>query len=108
MSRSFQRRIENFRCEHCGQEVVGNGYTNHCPNCLWSKHVDVNPGDREAACGGLMEPIGYETRNGAGYLTQRCVRCGHERKNKLGDADNRDALLRLMRSQVKRLSQGDR
>ena len=28
--------------------MKGNGYTNHCPKCLWSKHVDINPGDRGA------------------------------------------------------------
>jgi len=25
----FTRRIEDFRCEHCGRQVHGNGYTNH-------------------------------------------------------------------------------
>ncbi|MFN2146641.1 MAG: RNHCP domain-containing protein, partial [Anaerolineales bacterium] len=35
----FQRRIEYFICEHCGAEVSGVGFTNHCPVCLWSKHV---------------------------------------------------------------------
>ena len=59
----FNRRIEDFTCEHCGTEVHGNGYTNHCPNCLWSKHVDINPGDRAADCGGLMEPIAVEIQN---------------------------------------------
>ena len=57
---SFQRRIENFVCENCGYEVAGTGYTNHCPKCLWSKHVDIHPGDRSAACGGMMEPIRVE------------------------------------------------
>lgn len=23
-------------CEHCSAEVLGTGYTNHCPKCLWS------------------------------------------------------------------------
>ena len=59
-ARSFQRRIENFVCEHCGEKVIGDGYTNHCPKCLWSKHVDVNPGDRMAHCGGMMKPEALE------------------------------------------------
>ncbi|HYC79501.1 MAG TPA: RNHCP domain-containing protein, partial [Candidatus Binatia bacterium] len=54
----FQRTPENFVCENCGTKVSGNGYTNHCPNCLYSKHVDNNPGDRLNKCHGLMEPIG--------------------------------------------------
>ncbi|HLL91284.1 MAG TPA: RNHCP domain-containing protein, partial [Tepidisphaeraceae bacterium] len=53
----FTRQVEDFTCGHCGRSVRGNGYTNHCPGCLWSRHVDVNPGDRAAACGGLMEPV---------------------------------------------------
>ncbi|MEK7158524.1 MAG: RNHCP domain-containing protein, partial [Patescibacteria group bacterium] len=46
MSRTFQRRVEDFTCESCGAQVTGDGYTNHCPQCLVSKHVDVYPGDR--------------------------------------------------------------
>ncbi|MFA5023297.1 MAG: RNHCP domain-containing protein, partial [Candidatus Paceibacterota bacterium] len=34
MSQNFKRQIEDFVCEHCGEKVVGNGYTNHCPRCL--------------------------------------------------------------------------
>ena len=54
----FTRTIENFTCGICGTEVKGSGYTDHCPKCLWSEHVDIFPGDRKAECGGLMEPIG--------------------------------------------------
>ena len=60
--KQFQRKKENFVCEHCGQEVIGNGYTNHCPSCLHSKHVDINPGDRAETCGGLMEPVDLELK----------------------------------------------
>ena len=68
--------------------VMGNGYTNHCPRCLWSKHVDINPGDRAARCGGLMRPVNYEQRAGEYVLLQRCEKCGHEKKNKLDDGDD--------------------
>lgn len=89
MSQVFQRTKEDFVCEHCGANVVGNGYTNHCPRCLWSKHVDVNPGDRAARCGGMMEPIRVETK-GRGYrVVHRCTRCGVER---IVDAADRDAI----------------
>ena len=53
----FIKNIEDFTCEHCGAPVKGTGYTNHCPKCLWSKHEDVNPGDRASDCHGLMKPI---------------------------------------------------
>lgn len=95
--RRFQRRIENFTCAQCGRLVIGNGYTNHCPDCLWSRHVDVMPGDREAECGGLMRPIGAELRHGLYMIEHECVRCGLRRKNRVG-AEEAAALIRLARS----------
>jgi hypothetical protein len=96
MSRKFQRRTENFICEHCGQPVTGNGYTNHCSACLWSKHVDVNPGDRAADCGGLMEPVGAEQKSGESILVHRCVICGHIKRNRAAPQDNFSLLLKIM------------
>lgn len=96
MSRKFQRRTENFTCEHCGQPVTGNGYTNHCSACLWSKHVDVNPGDRAADCGGLMEPVGAEQKSGESILVHRCVVCGHIKRNRTAPEDNFSLLLKIM------------
>jgi len=95
MSETFKRVQENFTCEHCGKDVQGSGYTNHCPSCLWSKHVDVYPGDRRAACRALMEPIGAEMRGGSFVLTHRCVACGHEQKNKVAKEDDADVLFSL-------------
>ncbi len=101
--KKFNRRIEDFICEHCGTEVHGNGYTNHCPNCLWSKHVDVNPGDRAADCGGLMEPVGVELKNGEYILLQKCKKCGHLRKNKVSPEDNFEEIIKLSRSMINKL-----
>jgi rubrerythrin len=95
MSKSFQRNIEDFICEKCGFSVKGNGYTNHCPKCLWSKHVDVNPGDREAICGGMMEPVNVEIKGGESIILHKCEKCGFERKNKVAKEDNFDAVLRI-------------
>ncbi|MCX6807880.1 MAG: RNHCP domain-containing protein, partial [Patescibacteria group bacterium] len=88
LSPKYQRHIEDFICENCGLKVIGNGFTNHCPNCLWSKHVDINPGDRAEACKGMMKPVAIELRNGLYYVLQRCVLCGFERKNQVKDNDN--------------------
>jgi len=77
---SFKRTIEDFICEKCGEKVLGTGYTNHCPKCLWGKHVDIEPGDRAEKCGGLMEPIGVETKSGEHILTHRCAICGATRR----------------------------
>ena len=95
MSEIFKRVREDFMCEHCDKEVAGNGYTNHCPACLWSKHVDVYPGDRAAECQGLMEPIGVEAQSGNYALTHRCVRCGYEQRNKVAREDDPAAVFSL-------------
>ena len=60
---------EVFKCKNCGREVIpegaGSDHRNHCPNCLCSVHLDNEPGDREADCGGLMEPIAVWVRKTA-------------------------------------------
>ena len=94
----FQKREEDFICEHCGAEVRGNGYTNHCPKCLWGKHVDVNPGDRSAKCGGMMEPVGVEVLGGEYTLIHKCIKCGFERKNKSVPEDDFETIVALSRS----------
>ena len=81
--KKFQKRIENFICENCGRKIKGDGYTNHCSNCLWSKHVDINPGDRKEACRGLMKPIGINLKEGEYILIHCCLKCGKEMKNKV-------------------------
>ena len=75
MPKKFQRTIEDFVCGNCGAKVKGNGYTNHCPVCLWSKHVDIHPGDRAEACGGLMEPIAVDLEREGYRITYRCQKC---------------------------------
>jgi DNA-directed RNA polymerase subunit RPC12/RpoP len=95
---TFVRRVEDFVCVHCGKHVSGNGYTDHCTSCLWSKHVDVNPGDRQATCGGMMKPIGVEPK-GDGYRIQyRCTRCGYTRYNRSAKDDNIEAILAVARN----------
>ena len=53
----FRRTIEDFICLNCGLNATGNGYTDHCPKCLFGRHVDVMPGDRSEQCHGLMKPM---------------------------------------------------
>jgi uncharacterized CHY-type Zn-finger protein len=96
---SFIRRKENFICGHCGTEVQGNGYTNHCPECLWSRHVDEEPGDRAATCQGLMRPMAVEWHPEAAIITHRCEVCGHTKRNKTTEGDSREALLAIVREQ---------
>lgn len=95
MTKNFTRKIEDFTCGVCGNEVAGNGYTNHCPECLSSKHVDIQPGDRACSCGGIMYAVSYEQRNGAEFITHECSVCGFERRNKVTSQDSRQALRAL-------------
>ncbi|OHA23133.1 MAG: hypothetical protein A2W52_00170 [Candidatus Taylorbacteria bacterium RIFCSPHIGHO2_02_49_25] len=92
----FVRKIEDFSCERCGMRVTGSGYTNHCPQCLWSKHVDENPGDRASPCGGNMEPISVSVHSRGIYrVLHRCARCGFIRIQNAGKTDNIERLIEL-------------
>lgn len=102
----MSRRLQNsgFTCLHCGAEVlpVTNGsYRNHCPFCLYSRHVDVVPGDRQNDCGGQMEPVGVRYHSKKGYqIEHRCTICGTVQINKAAvdtvQPDDIEVLIRLM------------
>src|SRR3990167_4461202 len=92
---SFTRTTENFKCEHCRLFVEGNGYTNHCQQCLWSKHVDNSPGDRKNMCGGLMKPIRIEKKGKEYAIIHRCAVCGIEKPNKAVKEDSFDMLVQV-------------
>ena len=70
---------ESFLCGHCGQEVPLGGVKirDHCPFCLWGKHLDNVPGDRAAECSGLMQPISLESRSGKVWIHYTCTQCTH-------------------------------
>jgi DNA-directed RNA polymerase subunit RPC12/RpoP len=78
------RRDEGFTCAHCRADVVPLGVTDrdHCPRCLRSLHVDVVPGDRASACGGILDPVGAELVGGNVTLRYQCRRCGHRHRVK--------------------------
>ena len=82
----FIARQEPFTCEHCGVDVEPletGSYRNHCPKCLWSKHVDKDgPGDRASTCGGMMQPVGIDQNAKKGFLVlHKCISCGKEIRN---------------------------
>ena len=84
---------EVFVCRHCGRTVepagAGTDHRNHCPNCLWSLHLDREPGDRAADCGGQMEPIAVWVRDrGEWALIHRCKSCGALSSNRIAADDN--------------------
>jgi len=97
VNKKFSRKKENFICEVCDTRVVGDGYTDHCPNCLWGKHVDVFPGDRKSDCGGLMEPVGVEEKKGEWRILYRCQKCGYQHWNRTAPDDDFEKVIELGR-----------
>ena len=96
---SFKRTVEDFTCEHCGEIVKGSGYTNHCPKCLWSKHVDKEPGDRAESCCGAMKPVRVEGASPEYTIVHRCLVCGAERRNMVSNLDDTGALAAIAKAQ---------
>ena len=98
----MKRVIEDFTCEKCGAEVKGNGYTNHCPVCLWSKHMDNIPGDRESGCGGMMKPVGVVVKRGEiAQVVHKCQICGFQRPAPVLADDDREELIRISVADIK-------
>src|SRR5579864_7908145 len=75
---------EVFKCRHCHRFVCplpsGGHHRNHCPFCLFSRHVDDRkPGDRMSECGSSMEPVGsFQRPNGEYVIVHCCLDCGLE------------------------------
>ncbi|OGM11771.1 hypothetical protein A2Z22_04335 [Candidatus Woesebacteria bacterium RBG_16_34_12] len=92
----FIKVTEDFICINCGEKVKGSGFTNHCPVCLYSLHIDEGiPGDRKSSCGGLMKPIGIDKKGEIFILIHQCGKCGKVMKNKASEKDNFEEILKL-------------
>ena len=87
----------DFVCENCGYKVEKLNYTarDHCPNCLYSKHVDINPGDRNNPCKGLLEPIQIEKFKDTYKIIYKCKKCKELHKNIIASDDNFDLIIKL-------------
>ncbi|GGJ18024.1 RNHCP domain-containing protein [Deinococcus roseus] len=105
MGRKFtvQGTNQNFTCQNCGFEVpaLQNGSVrNHCPRCLHSLHVDIQPGDRANPCKGMLEPVAVEHNAKKGWIiVHKCKKCGEVSRNKaaLDDPtpDDYDLIIKL-------------
>jgi len=109
---SLKPMDEFFECENCKEKVkiwdeIGTRNRNHCPNCLYSLHVDLKvSGDRESLCHGLMRPIGLTFKNegldkygnkkqGELMLIHLCDKCGQFSINRISGDDKEDSLLQI-------------
>lgn len=95
--KTFNEIDEEFICDNCNFHVDPLGYScrDHCPNCLYSKHVDINPGDRNNTCKGLLKPIGMEKFKDTYKIIYKCKKCGTLHKNIMAKDDNINALINL-------------
>ncbi len=128
-----------FKCLNCLKQIstgknIGTTNRNHCPFCLWSKHVDEDfPGDRKASCQGLMKPVGLtfklegedkwgKPKQGELMLIHQCVGCDKISINRIAGDDTPQKILevltisqnldkksqsKLANSQIKLLGSGD-
>jgi DNA-directed RNA polymerase subunit RPC12/RpoP len=102
----------DFKCVHCRAHVVadpffsGVQHRNHCPYCLWSRHLDhQKAGDRLSACKAGMRPIGltykrirkkYGDQRGEMMLVHLCMDCGKISLNRVAADDDSEMLAILM------------
>ena len=93
----FVLNDEEFVCENCGKKVNKLIYSSrdHCPFCLYSKHVDINPGDRSNTCLGLLKPISIEKYKDTYKIVYKCLKCGEIHKNIIAKDDNYDEIIKL-------------
>lgn len=102
----------DFTCTHCHQFVSadlllsGVNNRNHCPYCLWSRHMDLfAAGDRLAACKAPMQPLGLalkQTRKKYGrqaqgelMLVHRCTACERASLNRIAADDDIQKLIKI-------------
>lgn len=110
MNRRIYSNQQDFKCSHCRYLVpvdvlvCGVRNRNHCPYCLWSRHVDLyRAGDRLSACKAGMQPVGlalkhthkrYGSRDqGELMLIHQCTGCGALSLNRIAADDDPDTLL---------------
>lgn len=101
--KKFTMRDENFICENCCKDVLKLNYTarDHCPYCLYSKHVDIMPGDRQNECKGLLEPIAIEKFKDTYKIVYKCPKCNQIHKNIMATDDNMDLIINLTTKNIK-------
>lgn len=99
----------DFICAHCKAHVSASSlvsgviHRNHCPYCLWSRHLDQHQaGDRRSVCKAPMRPVGLALKRerkkyGAGQgelmLVHCCVDCGRLSANRMAADDDLETVL---------------
>jgi len=106
-----------FICLHCQAPVtnnkpIGTKHRNHCPFCLYSRHVDQKTsGDRQADCQAKMKPIGLtfkkegrdkwgQVRQGELMLIHHCLKCGKLVINRIAGDDQPETIIKLLENKI--------
>ena len=89
----FKMINESFQCESCNRKIEKHpewSARNHCPFCLYSKHLDEkSPWDRLSKCLWLMEPIWIEYKKKKwNMIIHKCSKCDKQILNKLAPDDD--------------------
>ncbi|MGZ6005134.1 MAG: RNHCP domain-containing protein [Candidatus Saccharimonadales bacterium] len=107
----------DFNCLNCAKTVTAGGLIgtknrNHCPWCLWSRHVDDKiAGDRSATCQAGMRPLGLtfkdegldkygRRRPGELMLIHDCTKCGKLSINRIAADDQPDEIINLLKTDL--------
>lgn len=111
MTYRYDTITSDFKCKHCRQYVStdpllsGVNNRNHCPYCLWSRHLDLyKAGDRLAACKAEMKPVAltfkrtnkkYGKMQGELMLVHLCTDCGSVSINRSAADDDAETILAI-------------
>ena len=95
--KKFNELDEGFICEKCEKKVKPLIYSSrdHCPYCLYSKHVDINPGDRNNECMGLLKPIEIEKFKDTYKIVYKCEKCKEIHKNIIAKDDDMNEIIKI-------------
>jgi rubrerythrin len=96
-TKRFKMINEGFICAVCGADVpvLEKTARDHCPVCLCSLHIDNNPGDRAADCGGILSPVGIKTGKKGIQIVYKCQKCGISKVNIMADDDDYEFICKL-------------
>lgn len=95
--RKFTMIDQAFTCTICGCQIDRLGYTarDHCPHCLSSLHLDINPGDRASECKGVLKAVGIEKYKNTYKIVYQCQTCGEIKRNIAATDDNMELIIEL-------------
>jgi len=93
MQKKFTMINEWFSCENCWEKITKHptgSARNHCPFCLYSKHLDEKyPWDRLSECFWIMNPVWIDfKKNKWDMIKHKCIKCWKEILNQKAPDDN--------------------